>query len=239
VAIDIVDRLGPASMPVIELGAGDGAITRELVRRGHSVTAVELDPRWVQALRQRFGDTARIVQADMLRYRFPREPYRVVSNVPYSITTPLLRTLFAERGWSDAVLMVQWEVARKRAGNGGGTLLSASWAPWYDVTLARRVPAQAFRPVPRVDSGVIEVTRRTQPLLAPADRSRYQRFVEAVFTGKGAGLVGVLRPYLTPRQVRDWARGHGVPAAALPKDLDAKQWVSLYLTIRTYKRHQV
>jgi 23S rRNA (adenine-N6)-dimethyltransferase len=172
----------------------------------------------------------------MLTYRFPREPYRVVSNVPYSITTPLLRTLFAEQGWSLAVLMVQWEVARKRSGNGGGTLLNASWAPWYDITVVRRVPAHAFRPVPRVDSGVITVARRRHPLLPSADRRGYQRFVEAVFTGKGAGLAGILRPYLTRTQVRQWATANGGQDALLPKDLDADQWASLYRTVIDRRR---
>lgn len=235
----MIDLLGPAGTPIIELGAGDGAITTQLVQRGHDVTAVELDPRWAGLLRQRFtysrplrsadsNGTVRVVQTDMLRYRFPREPYQVISNVPYSITTPLLRRLFDEHVWSTAVLMVQWEVARKRTSSSSGTLLTASWAPWYDVDLIRRVPAQAFRPIPRVDSGVVRVRRRTEPLLAQAERRRYQQFVEAVFTGKGAGLTGVLRPYLTKHQVRHWARENGAQDALLPRDLLPAHWVSLY-----------
>lgn len=240
VAAELVDLLDPAGIPVVELGAGDGAITRHLVARGHDVTAVELDPRWAGVLRQRFvpgrpvadgSGTIRVVQTDMLRFRFPRDPYQVISNVPYSITTLLLRVLFAEQGWSTAVLMVQWEVARKRAGRTGSTMLTASWAPWYDVELVSRVPAQAFRPVPRVHSGVLRVTRRAEPLLPSSELRRYQQFVESVFTGKGAGLAGVLRPYFTKARLRRWATENGAQQALLPKDLHPAQWASLYRAV--------
>lgn len=232
VATAVVDALGDTHPPVIELGAGDGALTAELVRNGHQVTAVELDPRWARLLSRRFDGSVRVVRTDMLRYRFPPAPYNVVSNVPYAITTPLLRTLFEQSGWEVAVLMVQWEVARKRTGGAGATLLTASWWPWYDVTLLQRVPARAFRPVPRVDSGLLRVRRLAEPLVPVAERRRYQRFVQAAFTGRGAGLAGVLRPYLSRQAVRTWADRNGVSRAALPRDLDARQWASLYRIVR-------
>jgi 23S rRNA (adenine-N6)-dimethyltransferase len=226
VAAEITQRLHGSDLPVIELGAGSGAVTSELVRRGHDVTAVELDPRWARTLRQRFGTSIRVVQTDMLRFRFPDTPYNVVSNVPYRITTPVLRLLFRQDEWRVAVLVVQWDVARKRR----ATLLTASWWPWYELKLVRRVPASAFRPVPRVDGGVIQLGRRADPLLSQADLQAYQRFVEAVFTGRGAGLAGILQPYLPRAELRRWARRNRVDAAALPRDLTAQQWASLYQT---------
>lgn len=228
VAADLCAPVAASPLPVIELGAGAGAVTAELVRRGHDVTAVEVDPRLVRTLKSRFGSSVRVVQADMLRFRFPQAPYNVVSNVPYAITTPLLRTLLAEPAWQVAALMVQWEVARKRT---GGTMLSASWWPWFDVDLVRRVPARAFRPVPGVDSGLIRLSRRPDPALTAAERASYQRLVEAVFTGRGAGLAGILRGHLPRGELRRWLRMNGLSPVALPRDLTAGQWVSLYRTV--------
>ena len=116
--------------PVLELGAGDGALTRQLAVRAGDVTAVELDPGRVAGLRRALGRRVHVVQADMLRVR-PAVP-NVVSNVPFGITTPVLRHLLRQRAWTTAVLLLQWEVARKRAAVGGTTLLTASWWPWYE-----------------------------------------------------------------------------------------------------------
>lgn len=219
------DELAGSSLPVIELGAGSGAVTAELARRGLAVTAVELDPRWAGTLRRRFGTSIRVVQTDMLRFRFPDEPHDVVSNVPYAITTAVLRRLFSQRTWQTAVLMVQWEVARKRSGS---NLLTASWWPWYETTLVRRVPARSFRPVPGVDGGILRISRRSDPLLAYDRHRAYQHFVETVFTGRGGGLAGILSRRLPRALVRQWLREHDVDPAALPRDLTAHQWISLY-----------
>lgn len=149
----------------------------------------------------------------------------MVSNVPYSITTDLLRTLLQQSAWQVAVLMVQWEVARKRA---GASMLTAAWWPWYEITLVRRVSAGAFRPRPRVDSGLLRVERRTTALLPDSDRHDYRRFVEAVFTGPEAGLGGIVRCHVPRSTMLRWAREHDVDLSGLPRDLSVRQWVALY-----------
>lgn len=219
--------------PVVELGAGDGALTAELVRRGRAVTAVEFDARLVSQLRGKFGAAAMVVRADMLEFRYPPGPYEIISNVPYSITTAALRTLYRQLGWTRAVLMLQWEVARKRA---GATMLTAEWWPWFDSRIDRRVPARAFRPVPQVDSGILVVERRAAPLLPDPERREYQRFVRAVFTGRGAGLLGILRPHVPRAELRRWATRHEVDLSGLPRDLTPVQWASLYRLARRSTR---
>ncbi|MFW6034554.1 MAG: rRNA adenine N-6-methyltransferase family protein, partial [bacterium] len=144
-----------------------------------------------------------------------------------------LRSLFRQDGWSRAALVTQWEVARKRS---GATMLTAAWWPWYEVEVVRRIPARAFRPVPRVDGGLLLLSRRLEPLLCPADRHGYQRMVAAVFTGRGAGLLGILRPYVSRNSLRGWARRHSVDLSGLPRDLTAAQWASLYRLVSARRR---
>ena len=78
---------------VLDIGAGDGALTAPLVELGARVVAFELHPGRAAALRRRFGDDVRVVQADAADLRLPRRPFRVVANPPWSITDPLLRRL--------------------------------------------------------------------------------------------------------------------------------------------------
>ncbi len=156
---------------VIEIGAGRGACTHALVRRGVEVVAVEQDPRWAAALRR--IPNVRVVEGDALTQRLDRlaggRPYRVLGSLPFGITTALLRHLLDDLGrapWR-ADLVVQWEVARKRAAVPPTTLLSTTWAPWWTFEVVQRVPARSFRPVPAVDAAVLQVTRRS-PAILPA-----------------------------------------------------------------------
>jgi 23S rRNA (adenine-N6)-dimethyltransferase len=209
--------------PVLELGAGDGALTRRLAARPGPVTAVELDPGRVASLRRALGSRVRVVHADMLRFRLDT-PHHVVSNVPFGITTPVLRHLLAQREWTSAVLLLQWEVARKRAAVGGTTLLTACWWPWYEFSLAGRVPSIAFRPRPGVDGGILVVRRRATPLVPEAERVSYQHLVRAAFSGdRLLPAVRRLRP-----GIRQWMAAQGLDVSVRPRDLDAQHWVGLY-----------
>jgi 23S rRNA (adenine-N6)-dimethyltransferase len=112
----------------------------------------------------------------------------VIGSVPFGRTTDVLRYLLDEPRvpLCRADLVVQWEVARKRAAMPPETLLSTLWTPWWEFRLGRRIPANAFRPVPQVDGGVLVVIRRDRPLLPPAMARSYARFVRAhwPFDGK-------------------------------------------------------
>nr|WP_063844871.1 23S rRNA (adenine(2058)-N(6))-methyltransferase Erm(W) [Micromonospora griseorubida]P43433.1 RecName: Full=Mycinamicin-resistance protein MyrB [Micromonospora griseorubida]BAA03402.1 myrB [Micromonospora griseorubida] len=218
--------------PVLELGAGDGAITRALVAANLPVTALELDPRRVRRLQRTFADGVTVVHGDMLRYDFGPYPHHVVSTVPFSITTPLLRRLIGQRFWHTAVLLVQWEVARKRAGVGGTTMLTAASWPWYEFTLVERVPKTSFDPVPSVDGGILVIERRSAPLLDDRCVGDYQNLVREVYTGPGRGLAAILRTRLPGREVDAWLRRERVDPAALPRDLKAGHWASLYRLYR-------
>lgn len=221
VAARIASLVPPGA--VLELGAGDGALTRQLAARPGPITAVELDPMRVAELRRALGHRVRVLHEDMLRFRLAGD-HHVVSNVPFGITTPVLRHLLAQQGWGTAVLLLQWEVARKRAAVGGTTLLTASWWPWYEFALAERVPAAAFRPRPGVDGGVLVVTRRERELVGRADRVRYQQLVRAAFSGDR--LVTTLRR--SHPGIRAWLTGQGLSGSVRARDLAAQHWASLF-----------
>lgn len=224
----IEDLVARTSGPIVELGAGDGAITVPLSRLGRPITAVELDPARARRLERRTPGNVTIVCADILRFRLPPRPHVLVGNLPFHLTTAVLKRLLRARGWQTAILLVQWEVARRRAGVGGASMLTAQWWPWYEFRLHTRVPARSFRPVPAVDGGLLTMTRRAPPLVS--NREAYQRFVRDVFTGRGRGLCEILarRRGVNRAELRSWLRSQHVSPRALPKDLSAEQWASLW-----------
>jgi len=172
----------PAEL-VVEIGAGLGAITLALAHRGLDVVAVEVDPVCIQRLRAsvRSAGRVRIVQADFLTFPLPTRPFRVMGSLPFGETTGILRRLLDNPSvpLERADLIVQWEVACKRAAVPPSTLLSTVWAPWWEFRLGRRIPAAEFRPIPHVDAGMLIVMRRDRPILPPAMAAPWAAFVRS------------------------------------------------------------
>lgn len=146
---------------VLDVGAGRGAITTELVRAGAHVVAIELHEQRVALLRERFeGSRVTVVRADASDLRLPRRPYKVVANPPFGVTTALLRRLTAPSSRLERASLVlpPWAATRWAAGRGtGGTRSRAMFV----CSLGPRVPARAFRPPPPHDPSILLVTRRS------------------------------------------------------------------------------
>jgi 23S rRNA (adenine-N6)-dimethyltransferase len=181
---------------VVEIGAGTGVLTHELERRAGRVIAVEVDPALASKLRVRFDRVRRVqvVGGDALCFALPCEPFRVVANLPFAHTTSIMRRLFDDprHPLMRADLIVQWGTAVKRCSQRPSTLLTMSWAPWYELTITRKLPRSSFRPPPSVDAAVMTVTRRPDPLLDACERDAYVRFLRRMFA---------TRPDVTDRDV--------------------------------------
>jgi 23S rRNA (adenine-N6)-dimethyltransferase len=220
---------------VLDIGAGNGLISDALARRGARVLAIERDPALVRRLRARFGagSPVTVVDADVLAAPLPAEPFRVVANIPFGITTKILRRLLEEGGsLARADVIVQAEVARKRGTGGRGTLLNACWEPWFEFGTGARIPASAFRPRPRVDAAVLVIARRQPPLLDPAARRGYTGFVTAAFEGARPTVASALAPALPRSAFARLATELGFGVTALPSQLDVTHWVALYRASR-------
>jgi 16S rRNA (adenine1518-N6/adenine1519-N6)-dimethyltransferase len=198
---------------LVEIGPGLAALTDALMRRTDRLTAIEIDRDLAARLRDRYGARLTLVEADVLEVDFGAlaadGPLRVVGNLPYNISSPLLvRLLDFRTAIVDQHFMLQKEVVdRIVAGPGGaaygrlGVLLQA----YYDVECLFAVPPQAFDPPPRVESAVIRMLPRADaPALAPA---RLSEVLAAAFGQRRKMLRNTLLPWLAAR---------GVPAAGLP-----------------------
>jgi len=221
----IVELIAATDGPILEIGAGDGALTTPLSALRRPLRAIDIDERRVARLRRRLPHVD-IQQMDALHEPFDRAV--IVGNLPFHITTPLLRRLLESPDWQDAIVLTQWEVARKRAGVGGATMMTAQAAPWFTFELHGRVPAHAFAPRPSVDGGILAISRRGSPLVPISERAPYERFVREVFTGPGRGIAHILSARWHGAAIGRLLARSDLQPNALPRDLGPHQWAALW-----------
>jgi 16S rRNA (adenine1518-N6/adenine1519-N6)-dimethyltransferase len=200
--------------PFVEIGPGRGAITWPLVQQSGRVLAIEVDRDLAAALRERGGPGLTVVEGDILAADLPAlvaewqgaplgpaHPVRVVGNLPYNISSPILFTLLrvaaATAGIRDASLMLQREVAdRLRAvpGTKEYGVLTVLTALHADVTAILQLPPGAFRPPPQVSSSVIRLAFRP-PAVALTDEAVFTRMVRTMFTQRRKTTANALKPF--------------------------------------------
>jgi 23S rRNA (adenine-N6)-dimethyltransferase len=203
---------------VVDVGAGSGMLTAALVRAGAHVRAIEPDRLLAERLR-RACPGAVVVEADARAMSWPEEPFRVVANLPFAHTTDICRALLSDPRvpLRSADLIVQWEAAVKRTRLWPSTMLGVLWSTWYELSVLRRIAPPAFAPAPGVAGALLAARRRSEPLVAARDATRYEAFLRRSFRS------GALPPC-----ARRLAPGLGVDPRAEPRDLDARAWAALW-----------
>ena len=227
----------PAEL-VVEVGAGSGRLTEPLRRAARRVIAVELDPGLAAGLERRFErhPSVAVLRGDVLAVPFPREPFRVVGNVPFGVTTALLRRLLDDlRGpVTRADLIVQEGLARKRTSPRPCSMLALSWLPWWQIGVERHLPAACFQPRPAVDGAMLVARRRTAPLIDPADHGRYRALLGRAFGRAQSPVRQTLG--LPPRRWKALARERGLAVDARPTQLDVWDWAAAFGAVRQPSR---
>ena len=219
---------------VLEIGPGLGTLTSRLLARANSVTAVEFDTDLARKLPGQFpGKKLTVVNQDMLQFDLNQLPknYKVVANVPYYITSKIVEKLMtAENKPSVAVLLVQKEVAERIAAEAGNmSILSVSVQIFAEAELDIEVPRQFFTPPPKVDSQVVVLRTRNNPLITPEDQRGFFRIVKAGFSAKRKKLRSSLSGGLgiDKSAVEELLKNAGISPDARAEDLAIEDWKRL------------
>ena len=217
---------------VLEIGPGLGRLTTWLARSAGHVVAVEIDERFAGKLRARFGSSANveIVTGDALEVALPPTPFRVFGNLPFGSTTPIFRRLLDDEDLELTALdvLVEWNVARKRASSRPTNLVSLGWQPWWTFDLVRHVPASAFQPRPSVDAGSLAIRRRTHPLVRSDQRPAYRALLTHAFRKANVPVSRSLADAVGARAIASCLHDRGLASGARPTDLDVFDWVALF-----------
>lgn len=219
---------------VLEIGPGLGTLTSELLRRADKVMAVEFDAELARKLPAQFpGKNLQVINQDILSFDLSQVPagYKVAANVPYYITSKIVQLLMtADNKPSIAVLLVQKEVAERLAAVPGDmSILAVSAQLYADVYLGDIVPAELFTPPPKVDSQVVVLWTRSEPLFTDITEKQYFRVVKAGFSAKRkklrsslSGGLGISKP-----DAETLLEKSGISPDLRAEDLTLEQWYVL------------
>jgi len=219
------------SEAIMEVGAGLGALTRRLSVTAAHVTAIELDPRLLPVLKAVLGgaDNVEVVAGDALtlEIEMPAD-YQVVANIPYTITSALLRHyLEAERPPDRMVLTVQSEVAdRATAKPGRMSLLALSVQIYGAPEIRGKIPARAFYPKPEVDSSILRIDIHEAPVMEAEWIGPVFRLARAGFRQRRKKLRNSLGPVLG-KQAGETLVAAGIDPSARAQELSVGQWEGL------------
>ncbi len=225
---------------VLEVGPGLGTLTERLLHRGANVTAVEFDHDLAEMLRSRNwgslpeASSLTVVESDILQFDLRQLPagYKVVANIPYYLTSNLIRVLCeSNTPFDTAAILIQKEVAERVCATPGSMSLLAVSAQFYcDVSLGHVVPARLFTPPPKVDSQVLVLRYRNDPLFNDVDTKLFFRLVRAGFSQKRKTLVNSLSAGLAigKDETRILLGAAKIDAATRAQNLSLTEWHQLY-----------
>ncbi|MBD2112839.1 MULTISPECIES: 16S rRNA (adenine(1518)-N(6)/adenine(1519)-N(6))-dimethyltransferase RsmA [Cyanophyceae] len=241
---------------VLEIGPGTGALTRWLLPLANAVVAVEIDRDLVRKLNNQFAkhDNFRLVPSDILELDIAAVsrdknfdfglPNKVVANIPYYITGPILEKLLGTLAepnpdpYDAIVLLVQKEVAERlyaRPGRKAFGALSVRVQYLADCELVCPVPARAFQPPPQVDSAVVKITPRP-PVTPSDDLAGFDRLVKLGFGSKRKMLRNNLKGVVDRDELEAMMTALAIEPTARAEDLSVEQWVALSNTILKHPR---
>jgi len=217
---------------IVEIGAGVGVLTKELTGRAKQVTAVELDRRLIDLLKEYTGNPPNltIVEGNALQVSLPESPYKIVANIPYHITSPLLRHAFLESSIypKSMTLLIQREVAEKICDQKDHGLLTILVSLFGTPRVVRIVHPGAFIPPPKVDSAVLHIECFKEPKADPKTIDELFVLTKAAFSQKRKMLRNTIGEMKRGMERLGEA---SIDPTRRPQTLNIDEWIRLAQTV--------
>jgi 16S rRNA (adenine1518-N6/adenine1519-N6)-dimethyltransferase len=217
---------------VVEIGPGPGKLTRKLAESVKKLIAIELDPELYEKLKGDFiaYRNVEIIHADAMKFPFEDiGEFKVVANIPYYITTPIIfRLLDAKKYLKSMTLTIQKEVAERIVAHPGGKdygVLTIMVQYFAQAELMFIIPKEAFRPIPKVDSAVVHIKILERPRVLVRDEKMFFRLVRTAFSQRRKTLSNSLKGL--GEGVRDVMISAGIDPQRRPETLSLEEFAKL------------
>lgn len=223
---------------VVEIGPGKGIITKFLLLAAKEVIAVEIDSELIEKLREKFKefDNLKIVSKDITHFSSPESEYKVFSNMPFNITSEIMRKLLNyESGPIDSYLVIQLEAFRRFAGNpfAKESLVSVLNKPFFSFDIFYEFVPSDFNPVPNAKVVMARIKKRKKPLIELADKSLFEDFVTFAFLNQKARITNSLEKVFSYKQFQIMSKTYGFDIHSSVSDLNIDHWIGLFESFKT------
>ena len=219
---EIVDLSGISKDDlVLEIGAGEGIITEKLLKKAKKIIAFEIDKFFFDKLSKKFRNNPILTlkNENFLNFPLPTSLYKVFSNIPFNITSEIIKRLtFAKNPPEESYLIVQKEAATKFTGkplDSKNTQISIVLYPWFEFKVIHKFVANDFIPKPNVDIVLLEIKKREKPLVE--NRNKYQDFITYAFNQPKPNIAEGLNKIM---QI--------IPTNKRPSELNFEDWALLF-----------
>ncbi|MFN2744005.1 MULTISPECIES: 23S ribosomal RNA methyltransferase Erm [Bacillus] len=233
---EIVDRANVSQHEtVLELGAGKGALTTILSQRAGKVLAVEYDQKFVDILKRKTAQNAntKIIHQDIMKIHLPREKFVVVSNIPYAITTAIMKMLLnnPSNRFQRGIIVMEKGAARRFTSNSVKNFYVLVWKMWYDIRLVQVISKENFSPPPKVDSALVMITRKKEAVISHKDYMAFMGLAQYALKKPQAPLDLALRGIFTSPQMKHLKRNLNINSGTSIERLNEYQWGVVFKTM--------
>lgn len=232
---DLLTKTSISSNDIVyEIGAGSGIITQELCKKAKRVIAFELDRNLYDKLLKRFqgNKSLDLKPVDFLSYKLPNYPYKVFSNIPFNITSEIIKKLtFSDTPPEDCYLLVQYEAARKFAGkpiDSKNSQIAVILNPWFEFRIIHKFNSSDFFPKPNVEIILLEIKKRHSFLIDNKNKQKYEDFVIYTFNQSRPNVTEGLSNLIRKQDLIKLAEPFGFSPNSKPSELDFENYYALF-----------
>ena len=220
---------------VLEIGAGKGHITKALSQKCRSVISYELDQSLYTKLKSQLKNNVKLYHADFLKCKLPKQQYKVFANIPFSITSKIIRKLTTSDNLPTSIWLVMEKGAAKRfAGLPAENPSSLLLKPFYDSKIVWHFNREDFHPAPKVDTVLLQLKLKQLFDISPNQRSAFSTFINHSIKH---GIYGS-RALLTKKQVSTALKLASLPQIPISGDISYIQWLCLFRCWQKYGKKQ-
>lgn len=217
---------------VIDIGAGEGALTGQLALHCRRVIAIEKDAHLCGRLRERCASLPNVVvvPGDFLQYRLPRRPYKVFASIPFNLTSAIIHKLTnAEYPPEDAFLVLQKEAAMAWLGEPRQTMRAVLLKPWYEMEVVHHFRRSDFKPAPGVEVVLFHLRSREAPGIPRLHRQIFRDFIIYCFTSWNPTLKDALTDLIPSSRFSSFARETSAWLELPPSAVCFEGWLRLFI----------
>ncbi|MCJ8008616.1 23S ribosomal RNA methyltransferase Erm [Lederbergia wuyishanensis] len=236
---EIVDRANISKKDTaLELGAGKGTLTTVLNERAGKVLAVEYDSKFVEILTKKTAEykNTKIIHQDIMKIHLPREKFVVVSNIPFSITTPIMKMLLNNplTGLQRGVIVMEKGAAKRFTSKFVKNHYVLAWRMWFDLYYIKEISRDHFSPPPRVDSAILLIKRKVEPIVSYKYYATFLGLAEYSLNNPNLSMDIALKGIFTPLQMKKLKRSLSIQQDTPIGRLTESHWGIIFDTMTKY-----